>query len=35
MIFTADMGEALRNAQFVFEAVVEDLGVKQSLFESM
>jgi len=32
--FTEDLENAVRNAVFVFEAVFEDLNVKQDLFES-
>lgn len=32
--FTEDLENAVRNASFIFEAVFEDLAVKQNLFES-
>ena len=32
--FTEDLENAVRNARFIFEAVFEDLNVKQDLFES-
>ena len=32
--FTEDLENAVRNASFIFEAVFEDLNVKQNLFES-
>lgn len=34
MTFTEDLENAVRNASFIFEAVFEDLAVKQNLFES-
>ncbi|XP_078349545.1 5-formyl-3-hydroxy-2-methylpyridine 4-carboxylate 5-dehydrogenase-like isoform X2 [Oculina patagonica] len=33
--FTEDLENCVRNARFVFEAVFEDLNVKQNLFESV
>ena len=34
MTFTEDFESAVRNASFIFEAVFEDLAIKQNLFES-
>ena len=34
MTLTEDLENAVKNARFIFEAVFEDLNVKQDLFES-